>query len=197
MADDKPTSYYIFEPLFRVRVPQLQTTSNTYLKMFGVPTTGSDAYDHDLANQLIDTAIPIAKMVEYFNKGIPVYIVKQDDVKTIYEYIERHLLAWKSQLERGLNIGGAPIDDLVAMDAFANSVYEHAKHHFTKDVADNIFVRYLSGMNGGINRNNFISPLAAPVVESKTKDDEDDGFPKRETLSEHFRESRPGVRKWR
>ena len=117
--EQKPTSYYIWEPLFRCRVPQLQTTSKEYLRHFGMPTTGNDAYDKDLANQLIDTAIPIAKMVEYFTKGIPVYIVKQADVKTIYEYIENHLLAWKRQLEQGVNIGGAPVDDLIAMDAFA------------------------------------------------------------------------------
>ncbi len=193
MQEDKPSSYYIFEILFRVRVPQLQTTSATYLKIFGAPTTGHNGYDRDLMNQLIDTAIPISKMVEYFGKGIPVRIVRQDDTKLIYDYIEKHLLAWRRQLEHGLNIGNAPVDDLILMDQFANSVYEHAKYNFTKEIADSLFVRQLSGISGGINRNNFLSPLVNPNEEPNKEEE----LPSRQGMSEIFKESRAGIRKWR
>ena len=132
-------------------------------------------------------------MVEYFTKGIPVYIVKQADVKTIYEYIENHLLAWKRQLEQGVNIGGAPVDDLIAMDAFANKIYEHAKYHFTREVADSIFLRQM----GAINRNTFISPLSTPAPVNSDKTDENDGYHSRDSLAEHFKEKRVGIRKWR
>lgn len=194
MDETKPTSYYIWEPLFRCKVPQLQTTSKAYLKHYGMPTTGNDAYDKDLANQLIDTAIPIVKMVEYFSKGIPIYIVKSADIKTIYQHIENHLLAWKRQLDHGLNIGGAPVDDLIAMDAFANKIYDHAKFHFTREIADSIFLRQM----GSINRNTFLSPVVTPVTETAlNKPSEGDGYEQRGSMSEHFKEKRAGIRKWR
>lgn len=192
MTDSNDTSYYIWEPLFRVRVPQLQTTSPEYIRHFGTPTTGDAAIDRDLANQLIDTAIPIAKMVEYYKKGIPVYIAKTSDTKIIYEYIENHLLAWKRRLEVGVNIANAPIDDLILLDKFANSVYEHAKYHFAPDVVESIFLR---SMPMGVGRSNFLVPQAPPP--STTTEDNDNNYPKRESLTDHFKDRRVGVRKWK
>lgn len=191
MTDIKDTSYYIWEPLFRVRVPQLQTTSAEYIRHFGTPTTGDASIDRDLANQLIDTAIPIAKMVEYFKKGIPVYIAKTSDTKIIYEYIENHLLAWKRRLEVGVNIANAPIEDLILLDRFANSVYEHAKYHFTPDVVESTFLRSMPTM---ISKSNFLSAPAQPSTAEQT---EEDNYPKRDSLTDHFKDRRIGVRKWR
>lgn len=191
MADNNDTSYFIWEPLFRVRVPQLQTTSAEYLRHFGTPTTGDASIDRDLANQLIDTAIPIIKMVEYYKKGIPVYIVKTADTKTIYEYIENHLLAWKRKLEVGVNIANAPIDDLIVLDKFANSIYEHAKYHFSPDVVESVFLR---GMPT-INRSSFIQQ--PQVVDQSKTQEELDNYPKRDSLTDHFKDRRIGVRKWR
>jgi hypothetical protein len=188
ISKEKDTAYYIWELLFRCRVPQLQSTSVTYLKHFGTHTTGIEEIDRDLSNQLIDTAIPIVRMVEYYQKGVPVYIVKQEDVKTIYEYIENHIQAWKSRLEAGVNIGGAPIDDLVAMDEFAHNIYEHAKYHFTRETANSLMIRHMSKI-AGFNSNN--------ILKNPEEEKEENKYPNRLSMSDLFKERKLGMRRWK
>lgn len=200
MEENRDTTYYIWEILFRCRVPQLQTTSAEYIRHFGVPSTGIPEYDKSLANQLIDTAISIVKMVEYFKKGIPVYIVQQKDVKTIYEYIENHIHAWKNNIQKGVHIGNAPIDDLIAMDQFANKIYEHAKYNFTKEMADSLLLRQISGVMS-VNKFNIIKPVEEEELKTITvnaiEEDQDDGYAKRESFADLFKNRKVGDRKWR
>lgn len=199
MENKADTAYYIWEYLFRCRVPQLQTTSAEYIRHFGVPTTGIPEYDKNLANQLVDTAIPIVKMVEYFKKGIPVYIIKQSDVKTIYEYIEQHIHAWKNNIQRGIHIGNAPIDDLIVMDQFANKIYEHAKYNFTKEMADSMLLRQMSSVMS-VNKSNILKPIEdelKTVTVNAVEDDPNDGYKPRESFADLFKNRKIGERKWR
>lgn len=194
------TSTYIFDYLFKCRIPNLQTMSEEYIRFFGMPTTGDPSIDKAMADQWITTMIPISKMVEYSKQGITIKVVKYEDVKTIYSYISLHLQAWKNQIGNGINIGNAPIDDLIDLDAFANIVYDHAKFQFTRDIADSILERQMSTITR-FNKSNFFKP------DIKVKDSDGDGitrinsepvdnFPKRESLSDIFKDRKIGYRKW-
>lgn len=123
------TTKALWDILYKVRLPYLQTTSVEYLKQFGVPTSGNKEIDKEMASQLITTYLPIVELVKHFKNGVQIRLVDHMDPKRIYDAISDHLENWKSQLTFGINIGEAPIDDLVDMDKFAHSVYEHAKYH--------------------------------------------------------------------
>jgi hypothetical protein len=148
------TTVYLWDYLYTVRVPQLETMSKEYMRAVGTYITGDRGIDNALANQWITTMIPIHQMVEYHKKGSQLRIVNVADTKEIYEHIANHLEAWKHQLERGINIGDAPIEDLIAMDRFAHDVYEHARYNFTEETVASILGRRLEAV-GRFNPNNF------------------------------------------
>lgn len=143
---ERDTTFYIWEMQWHVRVPYLQTTDESYIKHFGMHTTGNAEIDKELSNQLIDTMIPISKMVDYHRRGIPIRIVKYDDVKKIYDYIEKHLSLWADNLKHGLNIGNAPIEDLIAMNDFANSIYPMARPYYTENTIGSSFMRAVDSL---------------------------------------------------
>ena len=148
------TTTYIWDYYFAARVPQLESASLDYMRMYGTYTTMDRDIDQALSTQWLTTMMNINQMVDYFKDGVQIRIVKEADVKTIYEYISAHLEAWRERLTRGINIGDAPIEDLIAMDEFANVVYIHAKHQFTRDMVDSLFANAL-GSTMGLNHTNF------------------------------------------
>lgn len=188
---DKDTTYYLWEILFRCKVPQLATTSETYYRIFGSPTTGDAAIDRELQNQWIDTMIPIVKMVEYFNQGITIRVVNYADTKIIYDYIQRHLELWLDNVQHGLNIGNAPVEDLIAMDKFASTVFNHAKHQYEKVDVKSSFMRALDGL-GFRSPDQILPPKHLPAY-TPTQQEEI----RRESLANAFKDTRLGGPRWR
>lgn len=183
---------------FLCRFPELQTRSVEHIKFFGTPTTNDPGIDRELANQWITSFININDMVEFNKKGIPIKVVKYEDVKKIYEFISQHIHAWKIQLSNGLNIGDAPIDDLIDLDNFANVVYDHAKHQFTRETADSLFARGLANVVR-YNKTNFFKPEVKITLDegiTKINAEEEDPHPKRESLSDLFKDVKLSTRKW-
>lgn len=135
------TTKAIWENLYMVRLPSLDATSVDFLKAHGTYITGNKRIDSANANNWLTTYLTIAKMVELHKEGVTISVLNPDDTKRIYDAIEAHLLAWRHELEYGVNIGNAPMQDLMDMDKFANTVYQHAKYHITPEFMDSLFAR--------------------------------------------------------
>lgn len=187
--NETDTTVLLWEHLFKCRIPNLQTMSPEYIKQVGIFKTGDPGIDREIANQWITTMLSIAKMTEYFSEGVPIKVVKYEDVKTIYTYISRHLDAWKDQIQNGMNIGDAPIEDLILLDQFANTVYDRAKYQFTKDTVNSLLGQHIQNMFK-INKSNI---LRMPRANSG-EDPKEDKFPQRESLSEMFKDRLVGMR---
>ena len=190
IQENKDTTHYIWDITWRVRVPLMATTSEEYLRHFGMPSSGDPDIDRELNNQWIDTLIPISTMVDYHRRGIPVKVVKYDDAKLIYDYIEKHLQAWVQNLKHGLNIGNAPVEDLIAMNEFANTVYTHARAYYTESTVQSSFMRAIENLG--------MTPMN-DRFRSKAEIEQDDKSPKaigREDLSKVFKSSATRVRRW-
>lgn len=193
----KNSNYYIFEYLFFCKIPNLNSMSVEYIRHFGMTTTGNKDIDAVVNNQLITVMIPISAMVEYYRQGIAVYITEQDDILTIYNFISHHLNQWKEKISRSINSGTAPVDDLIAMDEFANSVYENAKYQFTREIATSLFTRQLSA-TAQLNKNNFFKQKETPQ-EADEKDPtkpRQDQYPTRISLASAFKGRYTGEKKW-
>lgn len=177
-ASGKP----IWEALFMASVPFKDTMSDEYVRLFGMPTVGDPAIDRDMHNQPIYTYMTINKMVEYFRSGISVKVQKHSDTKRIYDTISRYINCWKEHLDHGINIGDAPIDDLILLDRFAGVVFEHAVQHFTREYLNSDAIRDLTGGGTWMSRSSFDKPV---VIQ---ENDEAQQFQKHQSLAQLFSE---------
>lgn len=135
----------IWETPFEIAVAYKDTCTPEYIRLFGMPTVGDPTIDAQMHNQLCNRYATIDKMVEFFKRGITIRVVKHEDTKRIYDTINNYLLAWKDHLTRGINIGDAPIDDLIMLDRFAGVVYQHAVQHFTPEFVNSRFLQHMTG----------------------------------------------------
>ena len=197
--DDRPdTTKDIWEKLYLVSVPEIFATSETFIRQYGTPMTMDRDIDRALSNQWFTRYMTINNMVDLWREGSHVKIHSEDDIKEIYESLAMHLEGWKSQLERGINIGGAPIDDLIAMDDFANAVYKHARHHLTQAIVDSIFARQLSASAGVTPGNFFMKKSIAPTEtdSAKVQKEIEDNLPKRDSLGDFLKDRLISLKKF-
>lgn len=176
----KDTAKPLWKELFRVLIPQLFLRSAEDISNFGSYTTLDKGIDSSLTNQWVNVMIPIVKMVEIYQEGGSIRIVDEKDTKIIYELISEHLSLWESTLRTGINIGDAPVSDLLAMDTFAQALYPHAKQHFSQDLIGSILGREMIGMSA-LNPQNFF--VQKKVSSLNDQNDDND----RASMSDFFK----------
>lgn len=141
------TDYYIFEPIFKVTVPQEALRTEEEIRMLGTPTTMNRRIDAALSRQRTTTYMNIARMAEIHAKGHPVGIVNHADCKTIYGYVQDHLDAWVKLLNHTLNRPKAPYEDLFKLDQFAQAVFQHARWQYVNsENMENSFMRQIDAL---------------------------------------------------
>lgn len=188
--NQRDTAWYLFNKLFMCRVPLLQSMSPDYIRHFGIPISGDPVRDRAFTSEMHTSMIPISKMVEYFKNGVTVRVAKHEDTKAIYQIISNHLVAWKRELEVGLNNRNAPLEELVLLDKFASAVYPHAIQHMTDDFMTGVVAdRMLNGMR--VNKNNlFMRKPTDPVTPVNQKEPDEPKKPERESLADVFAQRR-------
>jgi hypothetical protein len=138
------TTKLIFDHLFKCRVRGIDITSEDEMRAYGNYTTFDRGIDHALMDDIRIVYWPISRMADTFAEGAQVGIVDYKDTEIIYDYVTRHLNAWQRHLREGVNTGNAPLDDLLKLDRFANSVYEHAKYLLVQNGGVSEFERFMS-----------------------------------------------------
>lgn len=186
-ANTSKTEVKVWEYFYRVRVPYLQSRTNEDIRRTGVNVTGIPSIDNDIKNQLVTCMLPIAYMIDYYRNGVHVLIPASTDIKDIYDTISDHLYAWKKMIEYGINIGDAPVDDLIEMDRFANSVYDYAKYQFTPDILNSLIANQMNAIQR-VNASNFF----ANTNKFETNADgitmiNGENIPERESLADMFK----------
>ena len=193
---DMDTTVKLWDYLYKVRLPYLQSRSINDLQKFGTTVTGVSALDDDIQNQWITTMLSVAQMVELFKEGIPIKVVSTKDVKEIYDSISHHIHAWTNMLTHGINIGNAPIDDLITLDEFANTIYEHAKYQFTAETVNSLMAQQMNTIQR-VNAHNFFS---SNIMRNLNNPDREEGItrinapidkeqiPDRESMADFFKD---------
>lgn len=139
----------IWERLFLVSLNYKDTLSSDHIRTFGMPTVGDTSIDNDMHNQLVDRYLTIDQMVDHHKVGNQIYVKIHAETKDIYDIISAYLLCWKQNLENGINIGGAPLEDLVALDRFASAVYDHAVEHISDDYIHSNIINFIGNRKVG------------------------------------------------
>ena len=199
MNTTEDTTKDIWDRSFRCLVSQKQTTSETYYELFGQRSTGSKKHDKSIPDQYVDTYVSIAKMVEYFQQGVTIHIHNYDDCETIYHIIERHLRRWKNQFAYGINIGDAPIQDLIAMDEFAMKIYDKAKYLIKDDIVNSLAVQQMTGLSS-LSRSSFMKSLQTyqeKTNPTRSQEVEEKKYPERDSLSPVFKSNIAGFGRWK
>jgi len=187
LTEQFTTEYYIFDKLWRCRIPFNQSRSVEHIKHFGTPMSGDPERDRATANELVDRMITIARMVEYWKNGVQIYVVNRNECKDIYECISLHLQAWKKHLESSLNVGDAPLQDLVDLDQFANVVYSHAKYQFTNQWVEDTLQRHItSSLNVSRGQLFVRKPTIQPEDHRSDEEKLAEQYPDRQDMSDVF-----------
>jgi hypothetical protein len=187
--DQRDTRYYLWEKKFLCNLRYGDTFTIDRLKSQGIYTSGDQATDRAMMNTQTRFWLSINQMVDYFQQGIIVGVVERADTAKIYEYISNHIDAFRREIAMAFDLNDIPLDDLVILDEFATTVYEHAKHQFTKEVAHDLIARRMDALVG-FTPDNILGeerkePVATPTVPG-AEEEEDDGYEKRNSLRDYF-----------
>ena len=93
-------------------------------------------------------------------------------------------------METAINIGTAPLEDLIVLDEFASKVYMHAVSQFTPETVTSVLAERLASLVGFSKQNLF----NRNVIPTKSLDSDlvkinsDDGelYPKRKSMADLF-----------
>jgi glutamate synthase domain-containing protein 2 len=184
-------------------MPYQQTRAIEDIKAHGTNICGVKEIDKSAGTELYNTMLTPAQMAEYYREGVPIRVIKYADIEEIYEAISQHIHAWKNRLEKGINIGGAPIDDLILLDRFANTIYDKAKYQFTPEIADSLVGKSMSDLQR-VNVHNFFDAKVLTNILAGADDkgvtrinaDKEEELPDRESLGEFFKTRLSGLRRY-
>ena len=118
----------IWDHLFLVQMRYRDTKTIEELRHFGLPTVGNSVLDKQIHNEIVTIMITMNDIVEHFRVGTRVEFVNNGDCEYGYDMVNDYLKAWNSQLQRGVNLGNAPIEDLLLLDKLATVLYEQSRY---------------------------------------------------------------------
>ena len=196
------TTSKLWDYYYKVRIPYLQSRSMTDVHRYGTDISGIREIDEDISGRMLTTMLTVSKMVDYYREGVSIRVVDVKDVKEIYEAISQHIHTWKSRLEHGINLGDAPIDDLIALDQFAAAIYENGKYQFTPETVNSIFATELSNLQRVNAHNFFTSAVNNALPDNVTVDGSGvtringEDMPERDSLGEFFKSRLTGLRRY-
>lgn len=127
--------YPIWGRVWLCKVPRISHYSTNYLENYGLPTSGSKSMDKALMTQLAPVYITINRMVELFEDHQMVSIVRQCDVKPIYEICQDWLFDWADTIRNSIFVPNVPYQDLIALDEFSEALYQYAAHEYGNEFA--------------------------------------------------------------
>jgi hypothetical protein len=147
----------IAERKYEIRIKAIDNTSPEEITHYGRYTTGDKEYDKALLEEHITRWMSIKEMVEYYKRGKPFSVVNVSDTEEIYTTIHQYLLHWKNRVTNSVNIGNAPIEELIHLDSFAAKIHGYACETMKVDQTQSSLVNYFNGFGLGRSYN------AAPV----------------------------------
>lgn len=161
----------LFDEYFKVKYLYLQSRNVEDLRRYGYRVSGVEELDRGLDRQEIVTELSINQMFEKWRKGVTISVLNYRDTKRIYEIIHAHLTAAAEYLNSGVNVGNAPIEDLVELDIFAGVVYKDARYVFNTKAREDMLSKNFMNVQT-INFSNILNkpPPASQLSERRQAD---------------------------
>lgn len=151
------TTSLIFDCMFACIVPLHSTRSIEELRVRGFHHSGVRQIDSRHHNSRTRVMISIADMVTRYRDGIAIAVCDPADIQKVYEYIQKHLFAWTDYMDgAGQNLK-PPLDDLIALDQFADSLFYYVKFEPKKTAEQDFFEKY-RGKRASFDKNKLFDP---------------------------------------
>lgn len=149
-AKDRTPAWLIFHRRFRVTVNEMQYRGAEHIKKFGVVMTGNEELDSTVSKRLIIVMLSAAEMATLHSSNIAVGLTNPPDAKEIYEMVQAHITAWIDHMAMAYSSNAFPLDDLLALDNFAATVYPHAVKYFNNEIVSDLRNRLFGNLNSGL-----------------------------------------------
>jgi hypothetical protein len=119
-------AHLIWDRLYNAYIPDAATQDTEFTRKFGVRLSGDRKIDADIGKYTTHVMIPIIKIVEYFDDGIPVQIPNRDDMLEMNDSITKYLEEWKHAMKYDIHLTQIPKPLLASLDKFCKYVYGKA-----------------------------------------------------------------------
>lgn len=117
----------IWEDLYTALIPDQVTQNAAHVRVFGTYRSGHSEVDKMMEDNLTMVKIPIIKMVEYYDNGIPVQIPKRESMLAIHRSIEMYLQEWGHHIHHAINSSLPQHKELVlSLEKFSKVIYGKA-----------------------------------------------------------------------
>ena len=212
MAAPQYTGKEIWERLFWVRMPYLASRNLETMRVYGVRVSGIQQLDKERESEMITTELTIDAMFEKWRAGVTVRVMNYNDTEIIYRIIQDHILRWTEQLTYGVNIGNAPLKDLIELDEFATVVYQKAQGIFSPQQRQEALASNFSNMKI-FTFQNVLNRATKPVTGGRIERigdgvevmhlneekpvEEKKGLPERSSFKEFFEDRINQISSWR
>lgn len=134
----------IWDDLYTVLIPEQVTMNRDFVKKFGVYTSGNKEIDKMMASNYTTVRIPIIKIVEYFEDGVPVEIPSREDMVTMHKKIELYLEEWRDYIRKSFHGDPSEHKNLIMnLERLSKHIYLKAK---PKEVIENLFTSKKIGL---------------------------------------------------
>ena len=158
--DRKDTTIGIWDIRYHVTYNFLNARSINDVKARGVRVTGIKRFDNEVKHEVVRAWLSINEMLDLYKRGIDVGIINRADVVKIYEAVQDHLYESISSTKQSINVPVKILEDLVDLDKFARSIYEHAKFDFSQKPEVSDFLRAVNSKNANVFNNRlFMHPV--------------------------------------
>lgn len=158
--DRKDTTIGIWDIRYHVTYNFLNSRSINDIKARGVRVTGIKRFDNEVKHEVVRAWLSINEMLGLYKRGIDVGIINRSDVVKIYEAVQDHLYEAISSTKQSINVPVKILEDLVDLDKFARSIYEHAKFDFSQKPEVSDFLRAVNSKNANVFNNRlFMHPV--------------------------------------
>lgn len=122
----------INENLFRIQIKSRDIRTREEIEIYGTYISGQKDIDDYAGDEVRTIYISIENMVDYYKRGVTLFIPRQEDTDAIYKLIDEYLIKWKLKIESSFHPEDAPLDELLIYEGFAQSMFGIAKYSISK-----------------------------------------------------------------
>lgn len=123
----------LFFKEYRCEIAQIALKTISELRERGVyHINGDDDATKAHYYNPVDTWLSANEMFEHWQRGFSPVVVNPSDCVEIFNTITLHLQQWVGYLNHGVQVSDAPVEELMALDRFADKVYVHAREERAK-----------------------------------------------------------------
>lgn len=117
----------IWEDLYTALIPDQVTQNASHVRVFGTYRSGHPDVDKMMESNVTMVKIPIIRMIEYYDNGIPIQIPDRTSMIEIHRNIEKYLQEWKHHAEHAINSDVPQYRDLLlSLEKFSKMIYGKA-----------------------------------------------------------------------